>query len=259
MTLGVIGLGLIGTSIARAALQRGACDRVVGFDPNPEHASAFSGFEGCVAIGDACDAELLVIATPPDRVLPVLERLDPRRTSFDVASVKAPILAGLPAAHRASFVGSHPIAGNEGKGPTASDPDLFVGKSWIVTPGRADPERVEEVERFIAALGAEPHRMDAQEHDTWLALTSHLPNLLANALMTLSPEGRRAFEGPSWDSATRVAGGNPELWATILAMNAHPVNRRIDELIEVLRSVQVRLGGRESLEAWLQEARCASS
>ena len=261
MTLGIVGLGLIGGSIARAAIERRLVTKVLGVDPNAEHRDVFAGWPGCEPVATLVDlgmCELIVIATPPDQVLTALDQLPTRATVFDVASVKGAIISGVPAERRLQFVGSHPIAGNEGRGPAAADPDLFAGCSWVLTPDGVAPERIAEVRAFVQSLGANPYTMSAEEHDAILALTSHLPNLLANILVGLASPQTQPFEGPSWRSATRVAGGNPELWTTILSMNASEVCGQIDRAIQSLEEVRdvIANGERMRLNAWLDEARC---
>jgi prephenate dehydrogenase len=116
--------------------------------------------------------------------------------------------------------------------------DLFVGRPWLVCPEQSDPDAVEIVERLIRDVGAEPHRLTIEEHDRAVALTSHLPQLLASTLSVLAEKRcANVAAGPAFESATRVAGGGEAMWRDILATNADEISAVIDSLCAELEQV----------------------
>jgi prephenate dehydrogenase len=220
----VVGTGLIGTSIALAARRSGAQCR--GFDPDSavlERAAALGSFAAAASIAEALDgAELVVVAAPvgsaPDVVREVLAAAGSDTIVTDVASTKR----SLAAIDDPRFVPGHPIAGGATGGPARAAADLFDAATWFLTPTPTSaPESVELVERFVSSLGARPVRTDADAHDRMLALTSHLPHAIANALMLAAAQDETALAhaGASFREMTRVAGANPPLWTDILLEN----------------------------------------
>jgi prephenate dehydrogenase len=250
MRVAILGLGQVGGSIGLALVGAGDPWRVVGWTRSEDgrRAAAADGIEIASSIGEACrDADLAVLAAPP---LACLELLDafagPLRSSLgstvaitDVASTKKAICERA-VSHGLPFVGGHPMAGREASGYAASDPTLFVGRPWVVVnDGRADARVEGRVVDLATACGADVLRLGAAEHDAAVAAISHLPLVLAAALvesMTSSPdwplEHRLAAGG--WASMTRVARGDVEMGAGILATNGPAVADRLRSLRAVL-------------------------
>jgi prephenate dehydrogenase len=177
---------------------------------------------GAVTDGGALsDAELIVVAVPvsaaPAAVREALAAA-PDAVVTDVASTKR----ALAAIDDPRFVPGHPIAGGATGGPARAAADLFDAATWFLTPAPTSaPESVELVERFVSSLGARPVRTNAVAHDRMLALTSHLPHAIANALMLAAAQDETALAhaGASFREMTRVAGANPPLWTDILLEN----------------------------------------
>lgn len=248
--VGIVGLGLLGGSIARAARQRLPGVELIGFDANEDvRRRAVAGS----VIDDAPDsldglsrAEFVVVCVPVSAVAAIVERLargNPRATVTDVASSKQSVirmLAGrLPPGF--AFVPAHPMAGGEKGGLDAGRADLFEGKSCLITPTNATPaDATARVETFWRSLGATPQRSDPATHDRMVALTSHLPHLLAFALVENlafdRPESRDVapFIGRSLDEQIRLASSEPAVWASIFETNA-------SELLAQLERFQRRL------------------
>jgi prephenate dehydrogenase len=197
-------------------------------------------------------ADLVVLAAPPLEVLGLLDELaGPMKGALpasavvtDVASTKSAIVdragrAGL------RFVGGHPMAGREQAGYEASEAGLFAGRPWVIVPPRgARAKDVELVESLATACGARPIRMTAETHDAATAAISHLPLLVAVALVE-AVAGRDGREEPGWDEAstlaaggwrdmTRLARGDVDMGAGILASNAGPVADRVRALRDAL-------------------------
>ena len=255
LRVAILGFGLIGGSVARAlrAARNRGFDRpeVVAWSPGGRGplAALAAGVIDAVAYDPAAaiaDADLVVLAAPPLASLELLDSLGgglrevlrPEATITDVVSTKARICAravalGLP------FVGGHPMAGRETTGFGAASDDLFVDRPWVVAPSAGRVRDLDRVEWLARACGARPIRMEAEEHDAATAAISHVPLVVAAALVEAM--AGRDGEAPGWPlaaslaaggwaSATRVAKGDPVMGAGILTTNAAPVAERLRRL-----------------------------
>jgi prephenate dehydrogenase len=242
----VVGLGLVGGSLARALTRAGYA--VVGVDrPRVARAAKAAGAVARTAASvEAAGAlsDVLVLAAPPAVNLRLLRRAArssaPGLVVTDVGSVKGPIgreadRLGL------AFVGGHPMAGNERSGFAASSLGLFRNRSWILCPGRrASRGAVAVVRRLALAAGARPVRMSAAEHDRTVAFLSHAPQLVSWALLEAAradPVARRrlAVAGPGFAGMTRLAASPPALWRDILAQNRRETSRAVAAIIRALK------------------------
>jgi prephenate dehydrogenase len=247
----VVGVGLLGTSVALAAKAAGL--EVWLSDANHEHVRTASGLGAGKPAPEEGTAQLTVVAVPPDHVAEVVvEALERGGVVTDVASIKGMPLEmvsdHVTEAQLARYVGSHPMAGSERSGPLAGTSTLFEGRPWAVTPHvHSSEEAVELVEALARLCAAEPVRLSPVEHDLAVARTSHLPHLLAvltaGQLAEAQPE-HLSLSGPGVRDVTRVAGGDPEMWVQILRANQAAVT-------ELLRDVQIDL---ERLLGVLSEA-----
>ena len=210
----------------------------------------------------------MVVAVPvgaaAETVRAALAAAPPEATVTDVSSTKRTVAA----VDDPRFVPGHPVAGGHTGGPRRAAADLFEGATWFLSPTPAsEAARVENVERFVTALGARSVRLDAAAHDRLLALTSHLPHALANLLMrqvadaATGDEGPLAHAGASLREMTRVAGANPAVWTDIFLANADEIADALDtyrsgadELEQALRS-----GDRGHIERTIAEAADARS
>lgn len=267
-TLGVIGLGAIGGSIALQAKRAGIAV-VLGWSPEPaERATAAQQGALDDAPSRAADvaraADLLVLAAPPAANLQLLEGLhallSPAATVTDVGSVKRQIVARAEALGLGKrFAGGHPLAGTHAHGFAAARVDLFRDAVVYVTPTAEGEAPAREVAHFWAdALGAHPVMIDAAGHDRQLAVTSHVPqvvaSLLAQFLARAAPSG--ATLGPGARDTTRVAASEPALWSEILMMNREEVLPALRALEEPLGELERTLetGDARALAAWLGRA-----
>jgi 3-phosphoshikimate 1-carboxyvinyltransferase len=231
----VIGLGLIGGSIARELASRQV--RVHGFDENSQE---LQGAVRAGAVHHVLDASLadihgiplVVIAVPVDAAIDVLARMARHASGAalitDVGSTKTGIVT---AATRLDvgrvFVGSHPIAGDHRSGWAASRLGLFSGSRVYLCPASdASPATVDRAVAFWRELGADHRVLTADEHDRHVAWTSHLPHVVANAVaLALAGSGVQRHElGPGGRDVTRLAGSSPEMWAAILRENGRAVD-----------------------------------
>jgi len=271
----IVGVGLIGGSLALAAKLGGAVQTVVGVGRS-EAGRAVARSRGLTdrvaedLISGVRGADLVVLAVPVReivRLLPEVARLaDPGCVVSDVGSVKGPILAAGDAAFPdGRFVASHPIAGKEQAGPAAARGDLFRGANWILTPStRTQPAAAEKVEALWRAVGARVLRMEAGWHDEVFATVSHLPHLVAYALMdaVLATErgGERIrFSAGGLRDFTRVAGSDPAMWRDIFLMNREPMLKVLAGYQEALErlAAAIRAADGTALEALLLQARVA--
>src|SRR4051794_32483883 len=265
MKIAVLGVGLIGGSIGLAARRRLDAG-VVGWGRSPERLQravelgAIDRAAGSLA--EACEGADLVFCCAPVAALPgqageALAAAGPETAVTDVGSTKGELVAALGADER--FIGGHPLAGAETAGVANARADLFEGARWYLTPtDRSSGVLYDRLQRTVAALGARPQAIDASAHDRLMATVSHLPHVVANALVAeaaaeLSRDSERMPEvGPSFRDTTRVAGSNPAIWADIFASNREAVAASVDSVGERLREAArlIREGDREALAAW---------
>jgi prephenate dehydrogenase len=237
----IIGIGLIGGSIAAGLKSAGW--HVVGYDPDPDVAALaldLDLIDRVVASIDeavAVNPDLIVVAAPPTATIEIVAALATDQPVMDVASVKQSIVDV--AAHLPGFVGTHPMAGRETSGPRAASPALFQGASWVVTGG-ADTNAARIVSDVIETLGAAEIRMSPDEHDRAVALISHVPHLVAGALLAAVEDDPHALDlaAGSFRDLTRVAASMPVTWVEILKSNDGAVLAAIGRLREQLATLE---------------------
>jgi prephenate dehydrogenase len=200
--------------------------------------------------------DLIVVAGPPAETVDILAELTTDGLVIDVCSVKAaPAGAG---AHLARYVPTHPMAGREVAGPEAASAAMFEGATWVVCDGTASEDDVSAVAGIISTLGARPVHLSATDHDAAVAVVSHLPQVVAVALMleaAASPDSLDLAAG-SFRDLTRVAASDPLMWESVLNANSDEVaaaTRALRRRLEDLEAAIVAGGG--ELRAVLGEAR----
>jgi prephenate dehydrogenase len=256
--VGIIGLGLIGGSIALAARQIWPASLVIGVDNKDVLETAMRLHAIDVAADDPyvlAEVDLVILAAPVRQNIEVLAVLDENVTQpavvTDVGSTKRAIVdaaRGLPP--KFTFVGGHPLGGAAAGGLEHARPDLFAGRPWLLTPTESS-EAVEKLSAFVQALGAEPRVVDVATHDRLLAFLSHLPQLTASALMHVvgSAVGLPglALSGKGLADTTRLASSPAEIWRDIAATNADEIGPALDELIAILQDLRRDLPSGERL------------
>jgi prephenate dehydrogenase len=241
-TLVIVGVGLIGGSAGLAARSRGVVRQVVGVGRSADSLAA-ARRAGCIDAGTTDfaaavrEADLVLVCTPVDRIAEHVRTAAAAcrvgTVITDAGSTKDTIVRALDNAlpPGVRFVGGHPLAGSEKRGPEHACPNLFLDRLVIVTPTpRTDPAAVRWVEEFWQALEARVLRLSPQDHDDAVAVTSHLPHLVAAALAKTLPEELRSLTSTGFRDTTRVAAGDPDLWAAIFAQNRGAVLAALGQL-----------------------------
>ncbi len=256
----VIGTGLIGASIGMSLRTLG--HRVVGWDPSPDEASealvrgAIDRIAGTREEAIA-DAELIVLAAPPDAILHHLATLESEALVIDVAGVKRPVVDA--AIHLSHFVGTHPMAGREHGGARHASPTLFRGATWIITTDRVTERDLHDVQVLFDRIGAVPVLMTADQHDDAVAAISHVPQSLAAALVAHAAQDptRLQLASGSFRDLTRVALSGEAMWTEILDANRPVVASHLRQVATSLQSFAnlIESGDRQRVAELLAEAR----
>lgn len=257
-TLTVVGVGLIGGSLAAAVKERGLATRVIGVGRN------VSKLAGAVDRGlldevtsdltwAARQSDILVFCTPVDRVVAgVREAAAACRCGTlitDAGSTKTEICAaletGLPPG--VEFIGSHPLAGSEKSGYEYSNPQLFANRVCVLTPHeRTSPAGLQKLRSFWTSLEARLIEMPARAHDRAVAETSHFPHVAASVLAaTLAPEHQQ-LAARGFRDTTRIAAGDADLWTSILLDNAEEVGRSLEKFAGILDEYRTALQHRDA-------------
>ncbi len=251
-TITIVGLGLMGGSLGKALVSAGACRQVTGLvrrEAAAQEAVAlgaahFAGTDPQALLGDA---DLVVFATPVRTIEQQISTLLPFMKTgaviTDMGSVKRNILKAmeqLPA--HIGAIGGHPMCGKETSGLQASDPNLFRGKIWVlVRANQTVPQALGLVEELVRIVGAQPLFMAAEDHDLTAACVSHLPYLLAAALVAVAEETARerpevwSLASSGFRDTSRVAGGDLTMMMDILAANRDSVLQMLEKAQETIK------------------------
>ncbi len=267
-TLVIVGVGLLGGSIGLAARRRNVARRIVGVDPSPAALRAaieFGAIDDATNLQDAVRAaDLVVFCTPVDQiaaqVMAAAEACRPGVVLTDVGSTKVGILASLRGRlpEGVVFIGSHPLAGSEKSGPEHARADLFEQRLVIVTPEADSPaSALKRVNSFWQSLGAKVTSLSAEIHDRTLALTSHLPHLVASALAGMLSDEQVPYTATGFRDTTRLAAANPHLWSGIFDANREPLLVALDRLIAHLFEFReaINASDRAAIQAMLKEGK----
>ncbi len=256
-TVAIVGVGLIGASFGLALRKSGFSGEIIGVSSQPAVAAGLArgAISSSATLLEAAErADLIYLSQPVDRILDTLARLGhafrPGTLVTDAGSTKQKICeraqAHLPTG---SFLGGHPMAGKEQRGPEAADADLFRNRPYVLTPNATPNTHVKVFRETLNSFGAVVIEMSPEEHDATVAFTSHLPQLVSSALAaTLFREDNAKLTeifGSGLIGMTRLAISSPELWESILATNQTQVTRALDAYIKVLSELKGALSERE--------------
>jgi prephenate dehydrogenase len=269
--IAIVGLGLLGGSVAMAARERGAARTVVGTGRRREaldDAVRRGVVDAAASVERAVDgAELVVLATPVTAMAEQLRRaaphLRPGTLVTDVGSVKGVLAETLPGLlpPGVRYVGSHPMAGSHLRGVEHARPDLFDGAPCVVAAtADSDREAVARISDFFTRLGARVVHRDPIQHDAEVAWVSHVPHVLAFAFaqsLEAAPETAGSLGGSGFRDFTRIAQSDAELWSDILVANAKSIAGPLREVARVLSrfASDLEAGDAEALERAIASAR----
>ncbi len=263
----IIGLGLIGSSIARAVRDAMPTVALTGHDADPQVRETARALKLCNDVVDTAgaavtDADLVILCVPPGVMGAVADSiaadLPPEAVISDVGSSKAAVTAALAAALPShAIVPAHPVAGTERSGPEAGFAALFHNRWCIITPPEGTPDSaVQQVTAFWERLGAQVEVMDAAHHDLVLAVTSHLPHLIAYTIVGTASdlEGVTQSEVIKYSAGgfrdfTRIAASDPTMWRDVFLTNKDAVLEMLQRFSEDLTALQraIRWGDGEAL------------
>jgi len=278
-TVAMVGVGLIGGSLARAMKEKGLCARVVGLgrgEANLERALDLGVVDAVERdlVAGVRPADLVVLAAPvgglPSLIRRVAPHVRPDAVVTDVGSVKTCVVreaaACFPAPQR--FVGGHPVAGTEHSGVEASFASLFRERRCILTPTeQTDPRAVARVRGLWEAVGSQVVEMDVKTHDRIMGFVSHLPHMVAYALVHAVGNAERdessllPFTAGGFRDFTRIASSHPEMWRDICLWNREALLEAVDVYEDVLRQFRalIAAGNGAELEKRFQESRAIRS
>ena len=240
----VVGFGLLGASVARAASRKWPRIRIVPLDKG----DSLAGIAG---------ADLVVLAAPVLASIQVLTALPAHLSRdtvvTDVCSTKRLIVAAAGAVPSLAFIGGHPMAGDVRSGADHAREDLFDGRPWILTPGPNHTAELQRLEEFVHGLGAVPHVMTPELHDRFVGAVSHLPQLTASALMhavgKLAGDAGLEIAGRGLHDTTRLAASYPAVWKDIAMTNPDVLRGALDALIATLIEMRDTLESGEGVDA----------
>ncbi|HVV28091.1 MAG TPA: prephenate/arogenate dehydrogenase family protein [Rhizomicrobium sp.] len=274
--IAIVGLGLIGSSIAHAARRAGLAKEIAGSDSDPDVLDRAAKIGFCdtlhADVGDAVtDAGLVILCTPVGAykgvAAAIVQQLGKGAILSDVGSVKGAVIRDVgpfvpPDVH---FIPAHPIAGTEFSGPEAGFASLFDGRWTILTPvPGSDPAAVARLKAFWQGLGSQVDVMDSTHHDLVLAITSHLPHLIAYNIVGTAHDLERVTEGEvikysasGFRDFTRIAASDPTMWRDIFLNNRDAVLEVLGRFNEDLAQLQraVRNGDGQTLFDWFTRTR----
>ncbi len=255
--IAIVGLGLIGGSLALAIKHASPGIHIVGVD-FPQvldlaqgKGAIDEGFPPAELAQAVGGATVVFLATPIKTILELIPRvavaMSPGAILTDVGSTKEAIcrLAREVLPRGCYFIGGHPLAGTEGKGFRAADPFLFQNALYILTPLPDAKEALPRLTRYVEALGAIPVVMDPERHDEIAAYVSHLPQLTAVALVNTvgRKEGMLPFAAGGFRDLTRIASSPYEIWRDILATNAERIEQALKDMVRELSRLRETLRG----------------
>ena len=255
----IVGAGLIGTSIGLALAAKNIAVEMIDVDSSNQ--ALAQDLTGAVSISEP---ELIILATPLRALSQVIKEqyaLNPNSTFMDVCSVKVEPLEKVKASELPlrQFVGTHPMAGREVGGAESARADLFLSRSWIITPdSKTDPEAISKVKALIQLLGATWVELDAASHDAAVARVSHLPQitatLLAGSLHGVAPEWLD-LAGAGLRDTTRIAASDENLWKEIINSNSQEIKALLTNLHKELGAMIDAVDDQDKIAAFLRKGR----
>jgi len=258
----IVGVGLIGGSIAAAVRKRFPECKVIGIGRNRERLNLaterglLTDWSDQITSATISHGSLGIVCLPVDQIAGAVRQLVDADCELvtDAGSVKACVYAALDDVPKGRFIGSHPIAGSEHTGFENSDADLFVNRMCVVTPVNATRIDTDRIVAFWESIGSTVQQMSPDEHDRVLALTSHLPHLVAAVMSGCVAEELLPYTGTGFRDTTRIAAGSASLWTSILLSNSIHCVASIDAAERLLMRFReaITTGDAPTLESLLE-------
>jgi len=262
MNIYIIGLGLIGSSIARAIRKKQLNHKIYGYDIDFDSVKyalkeniideSFS-YENIDL--DASSNSLIIVAASPTVSATIFSQLQhlfniKSLAITDVCSIKNHLLNELSGTNAANIVFSHPMAGSHLSGVESGNEDLFDNKYVVISPFKSENEAIKIVEDFWCSLDVIPHTIKAEDHDSLLSATSHLPHILVYALLQYLQEKDiqhlEKVSGGGLQSLLRIGSSSPKMWSDIFLLNKNNLTRDIDAIIEALNMLKSEINHESS-------------
>lgn len=272
-TVAIVGVGLIGGSFALALKKAGFNGRILGVSsPQTIKAALETGAidESATLSEAAARADLIYLAQPIGRILDTIHHLDKLLHEgalvTDAGSTKqAIVVQAKRSISRCQFLGGHPLAGKEKRGVSEADPDLFAGRTYVLTPLKPEDlatRQAQEFQEWLRRIGAKPLVLPPAEHDRVVSYTSHLAQLASTALAATVAdhvaEEERVISGPGLQDTTRLALSSYDLWRDIIATNANEIDHALISYIQKLDHIRQNLRTRQLQEEFTQAATLAA-
>ena len=271
--IAIVGIGLIGGSLARDVRRLGIANQIIGYDNNLIYQQEIRSLDlvdylGTIPDEKLLEADLILLAVPVKAfeiiVRQILPYLSPSVIITDTGSVKSPLLKlmSAPEFKKINFVGGHPIAGSEHYGPSAAQEKLFMGKRLFLTMSEnTDNIAVDKVSGLWKSLGAKVTKIDADIHDKMFASVSHLPHLLAyttiNAITNSETPNVLSYSGAGLKDFSRIASSSPEMWADIFIENSDNLQYQINSFKKSLSTLEEAINdkNKQKLVEFLAQAK----
>ena len=256
-SISIIGPGLLGASIAMSVHQKKLAKEIHLWARNEDKRATCLKNNWCDHVHESLEgavknSDFVILCTPVDTIIPILKtiapHLKPDTIVTDVGSVKESICKQANTITKDAsfqFIGSHPMAGSEKSGMEHASVELFKQATCIITPNEyTNAFALKKVTQFWSRLEMNPTYMSPEDHDSLIAKISHLPHIVASALAaSLSdiPDNQFSFAGGGLKDTTRVAGGSPRLWQSIIAQNSDQILKSIDQFEQSLKALKSSL------------------
>lgn len=273
-TVFIEGLGLIGSSLARAIRQRRGDATVIGHDQNAESLAWAKNHQvidqvAPNGLADAGSADVIILATPVTQIVKELQQLatlslKPGVIVTDTGSTKAVVLQAAQAlmAKGVTFIGGHPMAGSERSGVKAGRASLFAEAHYFLVNGNATKDQMLALRNVLSAAGAYFEILTAPQHDQMVAQISHVPHVVASALAISAEIGLAdqpqalQFSAGGFRDTTRIAAGDPTMWTAIMQSNTEAILKALDTNIATLQHARQLIAENDvdAMHAWFEQA-----
>ena len=268
MEVGIVGLGLMGGSLALDLKDTGIASVIYGVDHNPKHqqeALQLGLVDQIATLDEIKQCDLVFLAIPVEGIislLPNFQDISPKTTLVDLGSTKEKIISACPPTIRSQFVAAHPMTGTEYSGPKAAIKGLYKDKIVVLCNTEAnDPKHLQKAKNCFESIGMQIVYMDAKDHDLHAAYISHLPHAISYALANSvlkqeDPKSILILAAGGFKDMSRLAKSNPDMWVDIFKQNKENLLQSIEVFKKELRYAHTLIQEErwEELRSWMRRA-----